>query len=88
MCVEPVLLLQELHVADHHLVVNACQTGDDLVKYVQLRVGFAAVLLQNFQHVSVQVKSVLQIGNFVLELEVLGSDAFELDIPRHCCQKV
>lgn len=68
---EDVLLLDELDAAEHGLVVDGGQSGDDLHEQRVLRVGPVIVPGYDLQDVSIEIKGILEVGDLVLELVVL-----------------
>lgn len=64
------LLLDIIDAVEHDLVVDRGQSGDDLHEQVQLGIGPLIIVRQDLQNIPIQIESVLQIGDFILELKV------------------
>ena len=64
------LLLDIIDAVEHDLVVDRGQSRDDLHEQVQLGIGPLIIVRQDLQNIPIQIESVLQIGDFILELKV------------------
>lgn len=69
---EHVLLLDVVDAVEHGLVVEGSEACDDLHEQVQFRVVFVLVGRQDLQDVSVEVESVLEVRDLILQLEILS----------------
>lgn len=56
---EDVFLVNQIDVVEHCLIVDAGQSSDDLHEKVVMRIGLGAIVIEEFQDVSIQIKSIL-----------------------------
>lgn len=73
-----VFFLYQLSSVDHDLIVDTCQSIDDLVEHLDAGVLAFGLFRNDFEYVPVEIEGVFELGNFVFELIVFFFEKGEL----------
>jgi hypothetical protein len=84
---EGVPFLDEVHAAEHDLVIDFGESGDDLEERGVFGVVAVVLFGEHEQDGTVEVERVLEIGDFVLQLIGLLAQ-FLLQVHNRLCDKI